>query len=128
MSSFLLYKVFKSKALSILLFLTGFGATGVGVFPEGSPLHLHTIMSAITFIFAGVTAITAYKFTPKPISWISVILGIFSLTALGLFASGNYLGIGHGGMERMIVYPVLLWALIFSGHIITRETKLREHI
>lgn len=127
-SSWLLYKVFKSKVLSILLFLTGFGATGVGVFPEGSPLHLHTIMSAVTFIFAGVTAITAYKFTPKPISWISVILGILSLTALGLFASGNYLGIGHGGMERMIVYPVLLWALVFGGHIITRETKLREHI
>ncbi len=127
-SSWLLYKIFKSKVLSTVLFLTGFGATGVGIFPEGSPLHLHTIMSAVTFIFAGLTAITAYKFTPKPISWISVILGILSLTALGLFASGNYLGIGHGGMERMIVYPVLLWALVFGGHIITRETKLGEHI
>jgi hypothetical membrane protein len=122
-SSWLLYQVFKSRVLSIVLFLTGFGAIGVGVFPEGSPYNLHTIMSAVTFIFAGVTAITAYRFTPKPISWISIIMGVVSLTSLGLFASENYLGLGHGGMERMIVYPVLLWALVFGGYIITKDVK-----
>lgn len=122
-SSWLLHQVFKSRLLSIVLFLTGFGATGVGVFPEGSPYNLHTIMSAITFIFAGVTAIAAYRFTSKPISFISIIMGIASLVALGLFASENYLGLGHGGMERMIVYPVLLWALVFGGYIITKDAK-----
>jgi len=122
-SSKLLYKVFKSKTLSILLFLTGFGAAGVGLFPEGSPYSLHTIMSAATFISAGITAIIAYRFTPKPISWISVVMGIISLTALGLFTSENYLGLGHGGMERIIVYPVLQWALIFGGYIIARDAR-----
>ncbi|MEM2069585.1 MAG: DUF998 domain-containing protein [Nitrososphaerota archaeon] len=122
-SSILLYREYKSRLLSILLFLTGFGATGVGVFPEGSPYELHTIMSATTFIFAGISAIAVYRFTPKPISLISVVLGIISLTALSLFAFGIYLGLGHGGMERMIVYPVFSWALLFAGHIITRGTK-----
>jgi len=122
-SSKLLYKVFRSKTLSIPLFLTGFGALGVGLFPEGSPYSLHTIMSAATFISAGITATVAYKFTPKPISYISIVMGITSLTALGLFASENYLGIGCGGMERMIVYPVLQWALIFGGYITAKEAK-----
>jgi len=122
-SSQLLYKVFKSKLLLIPLFLTGFGAVGVGLFPEGSPYSLHTVMSATTFIFAGITSIVAYRFTPKPISWISVIMGVISLTALGLFASEKYLGLGHGGMERMIVYPILQWALVFGGYIITKEAK-----
>jgi hypothetical membrane protein len=122
-SSRLLYQVFKSRLLSIVLFLTGFGAAGVGVFPEGSPHNLHTVMSAVTFIFAGVTPITAYRFTPKPISWISIMMGIVSLVALGLFTSENYLGLGHGGMERMIVYPVLLWALVFGGYIMTKNAK-----
>jgi len=122
-SSWLLYQVFKSRLLSIVLFLTGFGSTGVGVFPEGSPYNLHTVMSAVTFIFAGVTAITAYRFTPKPISLISIVMGIVSLVALVLFTSENHLGLGQGGMERMIVYPVLLWALVFGGYIITKDAK-----
>jgi hypothetical protein len=25
--------------------------------------------------------------------------------------------IGHGGTERMIVYPVMLWMLAFGGHL-----------
>lgn len=122
-SSILLYPVYKSKLLSTLLFLAGFGATGVGVFPIGSPYGLHTIMSATTFIFAGTSAIIVYRFTSRPISIISIILGVISLTALALFASGVYLGLGHGGMERMIVYPVFSWALVFAGHIITKGTK-----
>jgi len=53
-----------------------------------------------------------------PLSYISVILGAISLVALVLMVSGNDLGVGIGGMERMIAYPALLWMVGFGGHLI----------
>jgi hypothetical membrane protein len=44
-----------------------------------------------------------------PFSVISVILGLITLGALVLFMVGMDLGLGVGGMERMIVYPILMW-------------------
>ena len=46
-----------------------------------------------------------------------------SLTSTEAFDSGFYLGLGSGGMERMIVYPVLVWLAAFSSHLITRKRK-----
>jgi hypothetical protein len=64
---------------------------------------------------------------------------VMTLGALGLFSSGLitsgsltssiaydsnfYLGLGPGGMERMIVYPALVWLAGFSGHLATRREK-----
>jgi hypothetical protein len=41
-----------------------------------------------------------------------------TLVALILLISGTYLGLEKGGMERMVAYPVLLWAVGFSGYLI----------
>ena len=39
------------------------------------------------------------------------------------YVPGIYLGLGKGGMERLIVYPNLLWALGFGGWIIGKYGK-----
>lgn len=104
--------------------LSGWGAMGVGIFPEGSPMGLHFIMSAMTFFFGGVAALLAYRLKMGKInSAASALLGIVSLLALALFFDGNYLGLGAGGMERMIAYPVLIWAIGMGGGLLTREKK-----
>jgi hypothetical protein len=33
------------------------------------------------------------------------------------------LGIGPGGMERMIVYPALIWLTLFGARLITLSEK-----
>ncbi len=116
-SSYLLHGLFGDKLFTATIFLAGFGASGVGVFPEGSPYGLHTIMSLITFLFAGLAATSAYRVARQPLRTISIALGIMTLAALILFASGTYLGLGHGGMERMMAYPPLIWALTFAGYL-----------
>jgi hypothetical protein len=45
-------------------------------------------------------------------------LGIIALVAIVLLVTGHYLGIGKGGMERMIAYSILVWALGFGGALI----------
>jgi len=58
-----------------------------------------------------------------PFSVIAVILGLLSLGALVLFMAGMNLGLGVGGMERMIVYPLLMWGAGFGGHLIVHPEK-----
>ena len=58
-------------------------------------------------------------------SYLSIILGLATLAALFLFVGGINLGLGVGGMERMIVYPALLWAVGFGGHMMATEDSMR---
>lgn len=119
LASIFIRYVIKDRVFPTTILLAGIGAAGVGIFPEGSPYELHFIMSAITFIFASISAILSSRESPKCIGIPSIVLGVASLVALTLFALGIYLGLGHGGMERLIVYPVFSWALMYSGYIMS---------
>lgn len=107
----------RNKVFLSFMVLCGVGAMGVGIFPEDFGI-LHRIVSLIAFLFGALSAIASYKYQKPPLSYFAVILGLTSLVALALFATGVYLGLGKGGMERMIAYPVLLWAIAFGGHLI----------
>ena len=53
--------------------------------------------------------------------YFSAVLGLVSLFMLVGYVGEIYLGLGAGGMERMIVYPVLVWALGFGGYLMAIE-------
>jgi len=116
-SAYFIQRAFNLSLFSILTAITGIGAMGVGLFTEDAGV-IHVIFSFITFLFAGLSAIMSYKLQKPPFSYFSVTLGVVTLMALILFASETFLGLGKGGMERMIAYPALLWAVGFGGHLI----------
>ncbi len=118
--AYFLQREFHWKPATIMVVLTGVGAIGVGVFPETSAA-LHTISSLITFLFAGLSAVVTSGFQKKPMSYFSAILGFLTLAALVLYAGSEYLGLGAGGMERMVVLPVLVWAIGFGGHLMAAD-------
>ncbi len=118
----------------------GIGAVGVGVFPETTPVlngGMHTIVSFIAFSGAGI-GITAASFSMGGSSrWsaqrpLTLACGVVTLLALVLFSLGQstsssvnspfYLDLGWGGMERLIVAPVLLWAIV-EGIVIARMPR-----
>lgn len=123
--AYFIREAFKSNFLFIALILTGIGAMMVGLFPETAGV-MHTIASLITFLFGGLAAIVSYKVENPPFSYLSVVLGALGLVGLGLFASGNYLSLGVGGMERMIAHPVLLWAVGFGGHLVSHSKDAKS--
>jgi hypothetical membrane protein len=126
------------KTVNILLLLMAIGAMGVGVFTKDFTLA-HGAVSSAAFFFAGLSAVVSFKVLEKPFSLISIILGAMTLGALVLFSIGMitsgsltsntaydsnfYLGLGPGGMERMIVYPALIWLAGFSGHLFTQQKQ-----
>jgi hypothetical membrane protein len=128
--AYFLQRAFNFTVLTVLVVLTAVGAMGVGVFTENSP-PIHEIVSFIAFLFSGLSAIFSvvcsyvhkFKLVKMPFSVISVTLGLMTLGAMVLFASKTYLGLGVGGMERMIAYPSLMWAAGFGGYLIAHPGK-----
>jgi hypothetical membrane protein len=136
--TYFLRHVSNFKTVNILLLLMAIGAMGVGVFTKDFRT-VHGAVSSMAFFFAGLSAIASFKVLKKPLSLISIILGAMTLGALVLFSIGMitsgsltsdvaydsnfYLGLGPGGIERMIVYPALMWLAGFGVHLVTqRET------
>jgi hypothetical membrane protein len=120
--AFFLHRAFKWMPATIPIAIAGIACIGVGLFPETTGI-VHHIFSDITFLFIGISAIITFKLQKKPMGYISVLLGLITLVAAGLYSTDVYLGLGAGGMERIIVYPVLLWALGFGGHMAATEDK-----
>ena len=115
-AAYLFTRLHGRNVFSVLLLLTGIGAIGVGVFPETAPLA-HELTSDIAFIFAAVAAIWSYRLAKAPLSYFSVILGVVSLAAIVLDEANVTAGLGVGGIERMIVYPVIVWAVGFGAYV-----------
>ena len=124
------------KILNILLFVMAIATIGIGIFTEDFA-YVHGAIAAVAFLFAGLSAIFSFKVLKKPFSIMSIILGVICILALALYSVGMatsgsltttqisdsvfYLGLGPGGMERMIVYPVLMWLAGFGGYLLTKE-------
>ena len=119
--AYLIHRAFQAKFFPLLLMVAGIGAAGVGVFPEDTGL-IHGIAALITFSFGGISAIVSYKLQKPPFSYFSIILGAVTLVALVLFMTNTCLGLGPGGMERMVAYPVLLWGIGFGGFLMNSHT------
>lgn len=126
------------KTIRILLFLMSVAAMGVGIVTKDFTLG-HGLVSSMAFFFGGLSAIASSRLLKKPLSLVGVILGVMTIGALALFsigmvASGSitstialdsvfYLGLGPGGMERMIIYPSLMWLALFGGQLTIRLEK-----
>ncbi len=121
-----------NRTLRIPLFLMALSAMGVGIFTKDFTLA-HAAVSSAAFFFAGLSAIASAFILKKPLSWVSVILGLITLSALALFSIGIvvsgsmtstvaydslfYLGLGPGGMERVIIYPAMVWLALFGSQL-----------
>jgi hypothetical membrane protein len=122
----LLVRAGTGRGFSIALGLFGLGVIGVGVFP-GNVAGWHPLFAMIAFVAGSVSAIMSRKLLEGPIRVIVVALGAIALTAtvLGsdaLVDRGLGAALGIGGIERWIVYPVILWMVAFGGYLLAGRT------
>jgi hypothetical membrane protein len=113
-SVLLMRRHFSSRIFLILLGLSGIGILGVGLFPETAH-YLHDASAALAFIFGGSSAVYSSRLLLTPFRYLSAYLGGLSIAAFLLFVIGYHLGLGPGGMERLIVYPIIIWSMGFGG-------------
>jgi len=134
--AYLLSQISNFKTVSVLLFLMAIGAMGVGVFTKDSRTA-HGVVASMAFFFSGLSTISSSRVLKKPLSLMSIVLGIITLGASALFSIGMmtsgsltsdvaydskfYLGLGPGGMEHMIVYPAIIWLASLSWYLIAQQ-------
>ena len=58
-----------------------------------------------------------------PWSWFSPVLGIITLVAVVLLGAKVYLGLGAGGMERIIAYPLIIWAIGTGAYFMAPDSE-----
>jgi hypothetical protein len=91
-----------------------------GIFPGNTSPH--PIVAMIAFVFSALTAIAVFKVTSAPFRFMSLSVGLLSLVALFVSFLGDNSpvaqSIGLGGIERWVVFPMILWLAFFGGHLL----------
>ena len=79
----------------------------------------------MAFIFAGISALYAYKFTGVPFRYLSLVLGAVTLVMIPAYiiSPHNVSGSISGMLERLIVYPYFLWLVGFGSYLASPQSK-----
>jgi hypothetical membrane protein len=118
---YLLYTWHRRPWLLAMYLIGGAGATGAGLLPldTGGP---HAVFALLGFLFFNLEALGTASVLRGAMKWISLAAGAAGLVFVVVMVIGDagnpaiFGPIGHGGAERMIVYPVMLWLLVLGGY------------
>jgi hypothetical membrane protein len=108
--------------------ISGLGVIMVGAFPENSVPAWHGIGAGVTFVVgnAGIIILGRSLGLPAPLRLYSYLSGSLALIALGCFVSAHYLGLGEGGLERVVAYPQTAWLIVIGLYQLTAGRAARQ--
>jgi hypothetical membrane protein len=118
----------RSRTIGLgLLALAGLGSIGVGLSPEDVNITIHSLSATLAFLGGGLALLVLGFAMFRDTRWdgfraFTILCGLVDLVALVLFLTKNYAGLGVGGMERLIVAPVLLWSIVVGLHLVRIPT------
>ena len=122
-----LWRLYQDRVLTVVATVFGASTLGVGIFPGNTGPHGSFAM--VAFLFSALTAITAFKVTSAPFRFMSLSVGLLSLIALsvGLLGADSPIAksIGLGGVERWVVFPIIVWLALFGGHILGSTQRIQ---
>ncbi|MFC6953260.1 DUF998 domain-containing protein [Halorubellus litoreus] len=119
------YRVHGKRWLFGVFVLAGLGAVVAGAVPLDAG-DLHSLGALFAFLFFNVQAIGAGTQVRGAMRYASVLAGVVGIAFLGVMIVGDagnpavFGAINHGGAERMIVYPAMLWLVAFGGYLLGR--------
>ena len=120
---YLFYRSHGSRLILAMFVLAGVGAMGAGAFPLNVS-DLHGLFAIVAFLFFNLEAIASAGRVDGAMRAISLLAGVVGIVFVVVMVIGDSANpavfgpIGHGGAERMIVYPVMLWMMAFGGYLV----------
>jgi hypothetical membrane protein len=127
---YLYYRSHRRAWLLALYVVGGIGTLGAGLFPLSTG-GLHSTFALIAFLFYNLEGLGTAAVLAGPMRILGLIAGAVGLVYTVLMVigdSGNpavFGPIGHGGSERMIAYPIMLWLVALGGYLMARPTERR---
>jgi hypothetical membrane protein len=128
LGSYLLLRKTGSRAMMVLYLLPGVGVLLAIFSPENVNIVIHSIGAVLAFIPGAIALIVSYRLIRTDLKYFAVILGVISLIG-AIVEFGAYYStivqqvLGPGGTERVIVYPVLAWQMIFGGYLSGKSSE-----
>ena len=116
------------RTLAMVLFiLAGLGVMVVGLYPENTDNARHVLGAGLNFVAGNVAMIVyglamAQRPGRRGLVAFSIVAGSTGLLATALLVSGQYLGLGVGGMERLAAYPMTVWQIVLGTALLRHPT------
>jgi hypothetical membrane protein len=108
----------RGRLARVLLLLTSLGYALAGLYPADVDENIHFLGALLILVFGNVAlAVAAFALRDELRPWLwlrdwTLVLSGIAIVGTVLFFTQNGLGIGVGGMERIAVLPLLVWASV----------------
>jgi hypothetical membrane protein len=116
------YRTHRRRWLLGIFVLAGIGAIGAGLMPLDTGAG-HSLFALLGFVCFNLEAVGTASVVSGPMRAVSALAGVMGLVYVVIMVIGDggtaavFGPIGHGGSERMIVYPAMLWLLALGGQL-----------
>jgi hypothetical membrane protein len=124
-STWFAHQALHRRAVTIPTGLLGVGVLGVGIFP-GNIHPQHPLFAFTASVAGGLAVLLSAKVAPQPLRTIFAVMGAiclgFTLASVFLPEWGPFARLDLGGVERWMVYPILLWLVGFGSYLTTSHT------
>lgn len=119
---YLLFRRSGRRRWMVLNLIPAISSVLVGLFPAYSIDVMHVWSAYVFFASSGLVAIADAKFIHSAFRYFSIALGLVILAALFWYTSFQTDLLGVGGVERLVVYPAIIWVIGFGSYVMsTRE-------
>lgn len=105
----------------VLVALSGLGEIFAGLAPGNVNLLLHSIGALLHWICGSIGLILlgcAVWRTRRLLASLTLLCGVVVLIGFFLYGNQTYLGLGRGGMERVVAYPLTIWLILFGASLL----------
>jgi hypothetical membrane protein len=116
--------------MMMLNILPGAGLLLAVLSPENVNIVLHSAGAVLAFFPGPIAVILSYRSIRSPFRYNALALGSLSLIGTTIYF-GAYetslvqQGLGPGGWERLIVYPLLIWLIGFGSYLLAKSSERR---
>jgi hypothetical membrane protein len=112
------------KAGFAAMTISGVGVIVVGFFPENSVPVLHGLGAAIPFVLGNVSLVILALSLKMPalLRLYFFLSGVMALLGLVAYASRHDLGLGEGGIERVVAYPQTVCLIVIGFYLAARSS------
>lgn len=104
-----------------LLIVLGLAVVAIGLFPEGTDIHLQ--VGLVAFVFSGLTPIASSLVQRGWSAYVSVGLGIITLVLVVLTLANVALPVADGIKERITLFPAFAWAIVCGARLALGESS-----
>ena len=113
-----------SKAGFAAMTISGLAVIMVGFFPENSVPALHGLGAAIPFVLGNASLIILALSLKMPalLRLYFFLSGVIALLGLLAYASSHDLGLGEGGIERVVAYPQTVCLIVIGFYLAARSS------